>query len=200
MLCGMDKTIRYRIIVPLENRTASSLYKGLDKILRLYNKAKFFIKMIRCDREFETLMSDVMDNLNIEMEYAAPGEHVLEAERNNQVVGERIRAPYHGLPFKVIPRLMLQYLAMEAADKLNYFPAKGGVSSHYSPHMIIKKQNINFKKECFLPLGTYVKANKEHMIKNNNKSGTVDVIYLKGLPQSGHVLMNIKTGKEIIRP
>ena len=112
MLCGIDKTIRYRIIVPLENRTASSLYEGLDKILRLYNKAKFYIKTIQCDREFETVMTDVMDNLDIEMEYAAPGEHVPEAKRNNRVVGERIRAAYHRLPFKVIPRLMLGYLAM----------------------------------------------------------------------------------------
>ena len=90
MLCGIDKMIRYCIIVPLENRTASSLYEGLDKVLRLYNKAKFYIKTIRCDREFETLMADVMDNLDIDMEYAAPGEHVPKAERNNQFVGERI--------------------------------------------------------------------------------------------------------------
>ena len=42
---------------------------------------------------------------------------------------------YHNLPFKKIPKVMLHYLAMVCTKQLNYFPAKGGVSEYYSPHM-----------------------------------------------------------------
>ena len=53
------------------------------------------IKVIRCNNEFKPLMDDVADEMDIEMEYAAPGEHQPEAERNNRVLGKRIRAVYH---------------------------------------------------------------------------------------------------------
>ena len=70
------------------------------------------------------------------MNYTAKGKHVPEAERNNRTIGERIRANYHNLPYKAIPRIMLCYLAMISTSQLNFFPAKGGVSPHLSPHII----------------------------------------------------------------
>ena len=98
-------------------------------------------------------MDEVSDKMDVSMEYAAPGEHQPEAERNNRLVGKRIRTAYHRLPYKAMPKLMLRYLAMVSTEQLNYFPVKGGVSAHYSPHQIIKKRNISFKQECRLPLG-----------------------------------------------
>ena len=136
MLNGIDKTVRYRKVVPLEDRSAESLYKGIDAVLRDYNKANMKIKVIRIDNEFKTSMDEVTDEMDIEMEYAAPGEHQPEAERNNRLVGERIRAAYHRLPYKAMPKLMLRYLAITAAEQLNYFPVKGGVSAHYSPCLL----------------------------------------------------------------
>ena len=79
MLTGIDKSIRYRALVPLENRTADEIYGGLDKILRVYNKADFYFGTIRCDREFKPLMESVEDNLDIEMDYPPAEEHVPEA-------------------------------------------------------------------------------------------------------------------------
>ena len=107
-------------------------------------------------------MDEVSDAMDVEMEYAAPGEHQPEAERNNRLVGERIRAAYHRLPYKAIPKLMLRYLAMVSAEQVNYFPVKGGVSAHYSPHHIIKKRHISYKQECKVPLGTYIQAYEDH--------------------------------------
>jgi hypothetical protein len=42
-------------------------------------------------------MNEVEDNLDVEMNYTSKGEHVPEAERNNRLIGERIRATYHNL-------------------------------------------------------------------------------------------------------
>ena len=146
-------------------------------------------------------MDEVSDqmNVNINMEYADPGEHQPEAKRNNWLVGERIRTAYHRLPYKAMPKLILRYLAMLSAEQLNYFPVKGGVSAHYSPHQIIKKRNISFKQECRLPLGTYVQAYEDHQIKNDNKARTIDAIYLKGLLKGRHELMSLETGELITR-
>jgi len=199
MMTGIDKTIRYRGLIPLENRTADELYRGLDKFMRLYNGADHKVKEIRCDREFKVLMDDVKDDLDVNMEYPPTNDHVPEAERNNRVIGERIRATHHRLPFKSIPKVMTKYLAMTEVEKLNYFPAKGGVSEYYSPRMLMKKRNLNYKKDCAIPFGTYVQANRENKPTNDNRARTLDAIYLRPTldRQAGHEVMNLATGKAI---
>ena len=91
-------------------------------------------------------MNKVSNDLDIKMNYTATDEHVPEAERNNRNIGERIRATYHNLPYKKIPKVMLQYLAIHSAQQLNIFPVKGGVSAYYSPHVIIKGESYDFAK------------------------------------------------------
>jgi len=75
-------------------------------------------------------MEPVADEMEIEMKYATTDEHVPEAEQNNRTIQERIRAAYHHLPYEVIPKMMLRYLAMACTAQLNFFPAKGGISAH----------------------------------------------------------------------
>ena len=137
MMTGIDKTIRFRGLVPMESRMAPELYRALDVILRVYNKRGYHVKTINCDGEFRTLMNEVSDRLDIEMNYTLKGEHVPEAERNNRTIGERIRATYHNLPYKAIPRIMLKYLSMVSKHQLNISPAKGGVSAYLSLHVIM---------------------------------------------------------------
>ena len=50
-------------------------------------------------------MDDLQDDLDIEMNYASAEEHVPEAERNNRVIKERVRAAFHRLPYTAIPRV-----------------------------------------------------------------------------------------------
>jgi hypothetical protein len=130
MLTGIDRSIRFRGLVPLASRVASELYRALDVILRAYNQRGYCVKTIICDGEFRTLMDDVSDTMDIEMNYTSRGEHVPEAERNNRTIGERIRTAYHNLPYKTIPKIMLKYLSMVSTHQLNLFPAKGGVSAY----------------------------------------------------------------------
>ena len=99
MLTSIDRTIRYRPLIPLKNRESKELYWAIDAILRNYNQAGFSIKQIFCDQEFEELMEQVNDELDIKMDYTSSGEHVPEAERNNRTIGERMRAIYHNLPY-----------------------------------------------------------------------------------------------------
>ena len=50
-----------------------------------------------------------------------------------------------------------------------------------------------------MPFGTYVQAYEDHQIKNDNKARTIDAIYLRAKPKTGHELMNLETGEVITR-
>jgi hypothetical protein len=146
-------------------------------------------------------MNEVEDSLDIEMNYTSKGEHVPEAERNNRTIGERIRATYHNLPYKAIPRIMLRYLSMVSTHQLNLFPAKGGVSAYLSPYTIMTGRNLDYDKHCQVPFGAYVQANQENDPTNTQAPRTIDAIYLRPMnnKQGGHELMNLRTGLMITR-
>jgi hypothetical protein len=131
LMTTIDRTVKYRSVVPLENHSKKELYRGLDVVLRLYNKSVFSIKRIHCDSEFRSIMDPVAEDMNVEMNYSNPEGHVPDIERNNRVIKERFRIAYYRLPFKKIPRIMIRYLAMINAKQLNLFPAKNGISAHY---------------------------------------------------------------------
>ena len=197
LMTAIDRTVKYRSVVPLENQTKNELYRGLDVILRLYNKAGFKIGRIFCDNEFRVIMDPVADEMDAEMIYSAPDQHVPDIERNNRVLKERFRIAYYRLPYTKIPRIMIRYLAMICARQLNLFPAKHGVSSHYSPHMIVTGRNFDYEKQCVCEFGTHVQGTAA--TTNTNLPRTVDAIYLRPTNsiQGGHELMNLSTGKLI---
>ena len=141
-------------------------------------------------------MDNIQDKLDAEIDCVPQGEHVPEAERNNRTIGERVRAGYHRLPYCTIPKVMLEALAMLSCKQLIFFPAKNGVSPYFSPHMIMNKRNIDYKKHCQFAFGEFLQAYQEKQIKNNNSPRTVDCIYLTPVLSDGggHMVMNIATG------
>ena len=199
-LSGIDRQVKYRHYIPLPSRTKTALYDGIDEIFRLYNHAGFTVSTIYCDREFETIFEDVKDELDVHMNYASAGEHEPTAERNNQHIKARFRTHYHRMPYKAIPRVMTKALGRRVANTSNYFPAKGGISQYYSPHMIILKRPIDYNKECVAEFGAYVQG-YGHETHRNQRTRTIDGIYLGPAPnfQSGHLLMDLNTGQEVVR-
>ena len=49
MLTVIDRSIRFRNVVPIDTKTQSDYYKALNVIFRQYNKGGFVIKTIYCD-------------------------------------------------------------------------------------------------------------------------------------------------------
>jgi hypothetical protein len=93
----IDRTIRFRSAIPIENCKHEEYYRVLDMVLHLYNSAGFHIKTIHCDGEFCTMMEMVKDDLGVRMNFTNALDHVPEAERNNRTIKERVRAAYHRL-------------------------------------------------------------------------------------------------------
>ena len=170
-------------------------------ILHKCNSAGFNIKTIHCDGEYHPVMDEVKDELDVDMNCANPLDHVPEAERNNRVIKERVRAAYHQLPFKKIPRIMIRYLAMIQTNQLNYFPVKGGISEYYSPRTILGGTPLDYEKHCVIPFGACVQANHESHPRNDNTARTIDCICLRPCNniQGGHELMDLNSGCVIIR-
>jgi hypothetical protein len=200
-LTAVDKTIRYRSAEPLDDRTTKSLYSSLDVILREYNKAGHTITSIHCDREFRRMMNPVSDELDVEMNYTNTDDHVPEAERNNRVLKERVRALANSLPFKKMPKVMIRKAVQHSARQLNLFPAKGGVSKYLSPYTIMHGKSVDYDKELKVPFGAYVQATKEAKPYNTPETRTIAAICLgpTNNKQGGYDLMAVTTGRLITR-
>ena len=150
LLTSIDTTLKYHSCIVIKDRTAEQLYQGIRKILQIYNKASFVVKTIKCDGEFENLLTNVEQDFDVTLALTARDEHVPEAERNNRTIKEIFRGEFSRLPFKMMPKLMIQYLALRSTFILNIYPAKGGVSDHFSPHMLLQCEKLHFNhvKNC----------------------------------------------------
>jgi hypothetical protein len=148
------------------------------------------------------LMTQLADQEpNIQLNYSSPNEHVPDIERSIRVIKERIRSTYHRLLYDRLPKIMVKIVVSESAKKLNFFPAKGGVSLYYSPRMILHCRNMDYNKHCKYAFGTYVQAHDEPNPKNSNISRTLDCIYLRYSDnlQGGHELLHLPTNQIITR-
>ena len=106
---------------------------------------------------------------------------------------------YHHLPYKYLPKLMVEYMCYEAVTRLNIFPAKHGVSTYYSPYVLLKRKPLDFKRHFQAEFGSYVLADHENMAKNNLSPRKLDCIYLSPNynANGGHILYHIQTNKVI---
>ena len=200
-MTSTDDPIKFRSAVPIDNTKEDEFFRALDVILRHYNDAGYQITDGYCDNGFASMMDRVKDDLNINLHYTGADDHVPQAERNNRTIQERVRAMFHLLPFRAIPRLMIEYLVMECASKLNYFPVKGGVSPYFSPHLLLGGEVLDYNKHLKYTFGQFVMANNDNHPKNNNKTRAVEAIYLRppSKEQTAHTVMNLHTGQRLYR-
>jgi hypothetical protein len=133
--------------------------KASKGIYYIYASRGFTITLVLGDNEFETLRGELAQH-QIQLNTAAPDEHVPEIERFNRIIKDRCRAIYSILPFKKIPHMMVAHMVYFSILWINSFPAKGGLSSHVSPRTIITGLTIDFNIHCCLEFGAYVQPMK----------------------------------------
>jgi hypothetical protein len=157
------------------------------------------VTRIHADNKFKSLEYEFKHETELKFNFTSAKEHVPEAERNNRIIKERVRAAFHRLPYKKLPKVMTQILVMESTKKLNFFPPKGGVSSYFSPRMIIHKESIDYNKHCRIPYASYVQAHEENEPSNSMKARALDGIYMRYMSndQGGHEILNLATGEII---
>ncbi len=206
-LTSIDRSIKFRTVVPLKLDPDSSEYKrALWLILRLYNNGGFLVTTLHCDNEHHKTILELQQSdqqmSEINVNFAQPNEHVPDAERNNRFIQERVRSTYHRLPCKFLPHSMIRHIAMDVTFKANCFPSKTGVSNEHSPHVIVTRRHLDYAKHCAIPTGAFVQATHVNKITNNQKPRTTDAVYLRASPQSiqgGHEVLNLDSGRVLSR-
>ena len=109
-----------------------------------------------------------------------PDKHVLDVEQLNYTLEDRFRVKYYRLPFNVMPGVTICYQVMSIPSNRNKFVKKDGVSWYYSPHMIVNKSMIDYKKHLLYSFGTYGQASVVNKPKSNdNRARTICAIYLR---------------------
>jgi len=96
---------------------------------------------------------------------------------------------------------MVDALMRITLRNLNMFPAKHGISSIFSPNVLMKQPPIDYNKHLKYLFGEYVQGHLDRIQTNDTIERTIDAIYLYPSEQKrgGHVIMNLNTGKHITR-
>ena len=87
-LTAIDTAIEHRSCNSLKGEKDMDCHHALDKILHLHDSACFKVKTICHDGAFVSMMDEVKDKLQIDVNCCNPDKHVPEAERNNRVIKE----------------------------------------------------------------------------------------------------------------
>jgi hypothetical protein len=116
-LTTVSKNICYQTLQFVINKYVSSYRAALHKVFKCYNKAGFHIREVRCNNKSKPLQDTLHKTYKIKMNFSNPQEHVPEAEQNNRVIKERIRATYYRLPCSQLTKTMTKILVMELTKK-----------------------------------------------------------------------------------
>ena len=192
----------YRTAHYMKNTKMITYEEAIKELMQIYHQGGFRVTEMRLDNEFKPLTKSIGEKFNINMQHCNAQDHVPEAERNNRTIKERVRVNFYQLPFKCLPQVLVIILVTEATKKLNYVPARHGISKYYSPRMIVHKTGLNYKKHCEFTTGSYVQANHDDQKKKNtNAPRTLDGIYLRynTAHQGGHEILHLPTYKIISR-
>ena len=141
----------------------------------MYKSRGFNFSDLHADMEFECIRNDVLPSrLNV----TAANDHVGEVERSIRTMKERARTTIHGLPFKRLPKAMIQALVYHAAKGLNQFPAKNGISDTLSPLTIMTGRANPDYNDLKLEFGSYVQVFEDNTPSNTTPSRNTGVIVL----------------------
>ena len=158
------------------------------------------MSLIHADNKFRSIMNELEDVWDTSINFSMPGEHVPDIKRMNRVLQEQFRVALYRLPYKIIPKVMIIWLAFRITQTANMFPRAEGISRYFAPTIIVSGKQIDFMKELVFSYGNYGQGYYENNPKNNNIPRTKDVIYLQSAQalQRGHEVMDLATG-ELIR-
>jgi hypothetical protein len=186
----------------LSDRKANTLLAACEATFTTYHNAGFSVKEFHADHEFASVGEDLKKRVpELHLNITPAESHVPVVDRIIRTIKERYRASYHRLPFSMWPKAMIIHGVSNAVKWLNAFPPKGGISTTYSPRTIITGRQMDYKKHCTIPFGSYVQAVTKNTPTNTPRERTIDAIFLRTLDniQGGFEVLNLRTGKTITR-
>ena len=182
----------------LPSRTADQLYANLMKVVRLYRRGGYLIRLVLMDMEFETLKDKCED---VTINTTAAREHVSDIERAIREIKERARSVISELPFKhCMPDVMLVHLIKFVTFWINSFVNENGASKVFSPRELLTGMKVDYNKHCQARFGAYVEASDDADVTNDMRDRTSPCIVLGPTVVQGSVrCLNLATKKVVTR-
>ena len=173
-------------------RSPSDIINGIEKVLRLLNHRGFKTPIINADNEFSKLEGKISTHIEI----CGAGQHIPRIERGIRTIKDRTRCFWVSLPFKKVPKLMVDECLTMVITCLNDFPQNNGISDTLSPGSIVLGRGKVDGNNLRATFGRYYEVFSG--TDNTNKERRISAICLRpSNSQGGYYFMNIETGKRI---
>ena len=142
------------------------------KIVKLYAKGGFQVKVVLMDKEFDKIRDAVG---HLEINTTAAREHVAKIERQIRTVKERMRCGTSSLlscGIKHLHKQIVIHLVYDVTLKLNSFPRKQSLSLNFLPREIVMQRSISLDDKCNAEFGSYVQATTDAVVTNDQQPQT----------------------------
>ena len=192
-----SRKIDFTTVEYLPTRTARQLANALRKVMFIYARGGFLVRLVLMDMEFEKVKDLVP---LVEINTTAAREHVGLIERKIRHVKEKTRATTSEFPFKLIPTLILIHTVYGVIFWLNAF-AKHASNMGFSPREVVMGLSTDYARDCKVDVGSYVEASTDAVVTNDNKERTRSCVALGpvGNRQGSVKCFDIETGKLLHR-
>jgi hypothetical protein len=174
-LTTLSPKLRLGTVEQLPLCTATQLSNSLTKIVRLYARTGFIIRVIMMDQEFDKVKDACK---MVEINTTTAHEHVGKIKRFICTIKECSHALVLDLLYTTLPRQVVIHLVYFAVLWLNSLPAAAGVSDKYSPWEILLSCELDFEKHCKTNFGSYIEAHNDPTITNTMCPRTFPGIFL----------------------
>ena len=185
----------------LPSCTAKQLSSSLTKIVKVYARGGFIVRLVLMDMEFEK----IRDNFDkVEVNPTAAREHVAEIERGIRHVKERgqcVISDLRAAGFQFLHRMIIVHCIYFVIMMVNAVPAENGISEKFSPREIVTGCKIAMKKDRKAVFGAYVEASTDADITNTMADRTHSFLALgpSGNLQGSVKCYDLLTGKVVVR-
>ena len=195
---SISRDIGYRTVSPVSDLTKATILAETKKVVQVYRARGFVVQAMHADNAFECIRNAL---LPIELDCPAPDSHVGEVERSVQTVKDRLRSGVHGLPFRRLPKVLIQELVQHVTNCLNMFPRKNGISTTMSPTTIVTGRGLPNFHSFSLEFGTYVQIFDDNNPSNTMRARTLGAIALRptGNANGDYYFLSLATGERVIR-
>jgi hypothetical protein len=173
-------------------RGPQDIINGIEKVLTVFRNRGFQVNLINADNEFKKLEHKVSTHVEI----CAAGQHIPHIERGIRFLKDRTRCFWVSLPFKKVPKIMIDECLTMVTTCLNDFPSKNGISTTMSPASIVLGRGKIDGNNLKATFGRYYEVYCG--TDNTNKERRTSAICLRpSNSQGGYYFMNIQTAKKI---
>jgi hypothetical protein len=178
------------------NRQAGQLAKSQRKIVTLYARGCVIVQLPLMDNDFDKI-EDLVGLL--ETNTMAARERTCEIEREIRLIKERTRCITTGFPYHWIPKMVLIHTVYDVYMWLNQCLPNIERIGGLSPKELVTGQTLICGKDCCAEMEAYIKATVDADITNGQEERTHSCISLGPLENIQCSLINLETGKVLIR-